>query len=73
MANVNIRVDDAIKEEAEAIFEKLGLSMSLATNIFYKQVIRSRGYPFELRLHPNPAKMSKEELEAEIQKINSEF
>lgn len=52
MANVNIRVDDALKQEAEGIFEALGLSMSAATNVFYKQVVRYGGIPFELRIDP---------------------
>lgn len=52
MANVNIRVDDSLKKEAENIFADLGLSMSTATNVFYKQVVRCGGIPFELRIDP---------------------
>ena len=52
MANVNIRVDDMVKNEVEHIFSELGLSISAATNAFYKQVVRSRGIPFELKLDP---------------------
>ena len=50
MANVNIRVDDTLKKEAEEIFSELGLSMSAATNVFYKQVVRHGGIPFDLRI-----------------------
>lgn len=39
MANVNIHVDDNLKTKAEEIFLELGLSISDATNIFYKQVV----------------------------------
>ena len=53
MANVNIRVDDTLKREAEEIFSELGLSMSAATNVFYRQVVRYGGLPFELRV-PDP-------------------
>ena len=52
MANVNIRVDDKLKEEAEHIFDELGLSMSAATNVFYKQVVRCGGIPFDLMEDP---------------------
>lgn len=52
MANVNIRVDDTLKHEAENIFSELGLSMSAATNVFYRQVVRYGGIPFELRIDP---------------------
>lgn len=52
MANVNIRVDDDLKKDAERIFSELGLSISSATNAFYKQVVRYGGIPFELRVDP---------------------
>lgn len=69
MANVNIRVDDKLKKEAENIFSELGLSMSTATNVFYKQVVRYGGIPFELRLDPfysteNQAHLAKSAKEA---------
>ena len=50
MANVNIRVDDTLKREAEEIFTELGLSMSAATTVFYKQVVRYGGIPLDLRV-----------------------
>jgi len=53
MANVNIRVDDTLKRDAERIFSALGFSMSAATNAFYKQVVRYGGIPFELRVIPS--------------------
>jgi DNA-damage-inducible protein J len=51
VANVNIRVDDALKLKAEEIFSELGLSMSAATNVFYRQVVRYGGIPFDLRIY----------------------
>jgi DNA-damage-inducible protein J len=54
MANVNIRVDDSLKRDTEGIFTELGLSMSAATTLFYKQVVRFGGIPFELKVNrPN--------------------
>jgi DNA-damage-inducible protein J len=52
MANVNIRVDDVLKKETEHILSELGLSMSAATNVFYKQIVRYRGIPFDMRIDP---------------------
>ncbi len=52
MANLNIRVDDTLKKQAEHIFSELGMSLSTATNIFLKQVVRCNGIPFELRVDP---------------------
>jgi DNA-damage-inducible protein J len=50
VANVNIRVEDSLKKSAENIFAELGMSMSTATNVFYRQVVRSGGIPFDLRV-----------------------
>ena len=52
MANVSIRVDDAVKRQAENICSELGMSLSTATNLFYKKLISYGGIPFELRVDP---------------------
>lgn len=51
MANVNIRIEDSLKKNAENIFAELGMSMSTATNVFYRQVVRCGGIPFDLRIN----------------------
>jgi DNA-damage-inducible protein J len=50
MANINIRLEDSLKENVENIFSELGLSLSAATTMFYRQVVRYGGIPFELRV-----------------------
>ena len=50
MANVNIRIDKEIKENAEKVFYKLGLTPTAAITLFYNQVIRTNSIPFELKL-----------------------
>jgi DNA-damage-inducible protein J len=52
MANLNIRVDDALKAQAETLFSQLGMSLSTATTVFLKQAVRYNGIPFELRADP---------------------
>ncbi len=49
-SNINIRVDSEVKQQAEAIFNELGLNMSTAMNIFLRHSIRYGGIPFDLRL-----------------------
>jgi DNA-damage-inducible protein J len=51
-ARARIRPD--IKSEAENIIRELGLSVSTAFDLFYRQIIMTRGLPFDLRL-PNKA------------------
>jgi DNA-damage-inducible protein J len=52
MAVVNARVDAKTKSAATQILKSLGLNVSEAINLFFKQVIYTRSIPFELRL-PN--------------------
>ena len=52
MANVNLRIDDELKKQADAVFSDLGLNFSTATVMFLKQVVRHNGIPFELRADP---------------------
>ena len=52
MAQISLRVDDAVKREAETAFEEIGLSMTTAINIFLKAVAREKRIPFELSADP---------------------
>ena len=46
---LTVRVDEEIKKEAEILFEKMGLNMSSAVNVFFRQAIREQSIPFILR------------------------
>lgn len=48
--NLNIRTDKAVKDQAEEIFNELGLNMTTAINMFLRTAIREHGIPFELKL-----------------------
>lgn len=54
MAQINIRIDDVLKEKAELLFEDLGLNMTTAFNIFIRQSIREGGIPFEVTTNVDP-------------------
>ena len=49
---VEVRIESDLKQAAEAVFSKLGVSPSDAIRIFYKQVELHQGFPFEVRI-PN--------------------
>lgn len=56
--NLNIRTDKEIKDQAEYIFNELGLNMTTAVNIFLRTAIRENGIPFSLTLEvPNEKTM----------------
>jgi DNA-damage-inducible protein J len=52
-ANYNIRLDPAVKSEAEKTFAVFGLNLSEAINVFLHKSILERGFPFSLRLTEN--------------------
>ena len=56
---INIRMDRDLKEQADALFQELGLNLSTAFQIFVRQSIREGGLPFEVRLdQPNKETMA---------------
>lgn len=71
-ANLYARIEPEVKDQAESILTSLGIPVSNAINMFYKQIILQRGLPFEVKLPtPQPVNMvalSEEELNAELEK-----
>ena len=64
MANINIRVEDSLKQQAERIFDGLGRNMTTATTAFLKQVVRCRGIPFPLVVDPVELRLDEADAEA---------
>jgi len=53
VTNINIRVDNEIKKEAQDLFSSLGIDMTTAINIFFlRQSIRARSIPFPITAEP---------------------
>ena len=51
-AMTHARLTPEIKEKAETILKELGISISAAYEMFYRQIIAHQGIPFDLRI-PN--------------------
>ena len=69
-ANLYARIEPELKNEAEAILSGLGVPVSNAINIFYRQIVIHRGLPFDVRfpsrMLTNAASLSDEQLDAEV-------
>lgn len=50
---LNVRVNKNLKKETESILAALGLSTSVAINMFLCAIVRNNGIPFSLTLKPN--------------------
>ena len=70
-ANVAARVEPEIKEQAEAIMNRLGIPASTAINMFYRQVILWNGMPFRPAIPGNTPlardEMSKAEFDSRME------
>jgi len=50
--NLSIRIDRALKEEADQVFNALGMNLTTAITIFVRQAVRQKKIPFEIALYP---------------------
>lgn len=73
-ASVYAHIDSDIKAQAEEILSELGISISVAINIYYRQIIRHGGLPFEVVVSkptvklPELSDFTKEEFEERLRK-----
>lgn len=70
-ANVIARVEPDVKEQAEAIMAQLGVPASVVINMLYKQIIITRGIPFNISMPKEPLardEMTDEEFNAMMQR-----
>ena len=51
--SMSIRLDSEVKEQAQQVFNHLGMDMTTAINIFLRQVLQYQGLPFDVRLDEN--------------------
>lgn len=49
MAQINFRIDDDVKAEAETLFNSLGMNTTTALMIFIRQSLAERAIPFVIR------------------------
>ena len=60
--NLNVRIDENLKKEAETLFADLGLNLSSAITVFLKSAVEYRGIPFEIKKTDRKVELSDEVL-----------
>ena len=53
--NLSMRVDSALKTQAEEVLSQFGMTMSGAFTMFLKQIVREQSVPLTLSLHSSNA------------------
>ena len=71
MAQVSISIDDNLKEQADKLFDELGLNMTTALTIFVKTAVRQGGIPFTLTIDPFYSNSNMRVLEESIRDANA--
>ncbi|APW18574.1 MULTISPECIES: type II toxin-antitoxin system RelB/DinJ family antitoxin [Gardnerella] len=49
-ANVNVRIQENIKQQADRILETIGVPRAMAIDMFYRQIILNNGILFSLTI-----------------------
>jgi len=49
--NLSIRIDRDLKDEADRIFNALGMNLTTAITVFVRQVVRQKKIPFDISLN----------------------
>ena len=69
-ANVSVRVAPEIKQQAEAVLEKIGLPVSVLIDTLYRQIIYTGGVPYPMTVPRLPTRdtMSDQDFDAMMEK-----
>jgi DNA-damage-inducible protein J len=65
-ANVNVKIDADVKEAAVQFLSRMGIDMTTAIDMFFRQIIAERRLPFQ----PEVAKTLDEQLIEAVRKSN---
>ncbi len=69
MGIIQVRIDDELKQEAQSIYEQLGIDLSTAIRMFVKKSVMVRGIPFDMTVSnqaPKPEEPKEETVEVPV-------
>ena len=76
-SNICVKVNNDVKAQAEAMLERLDISMSDAISVFLKQVIVHNGLPFDVNVFFNKlisiSDLKEDEFNLELEKAENDF
>lgn len=73
MVEVNVRIDDTIKQNAEMVCKALGLSLSTAVTMYLTQIAREQRIPLDMSLDPFYSEENMRRLRASIAQMESTY
>ena len=49
MAQINVKIDDDLKNDAQKILESYGVDVTTSIRMYFKAIVRTNGIPLELK------------------------
>ena len=71
MANVHVKVDDHLRDTAQAVAASMGLDLASAVRIFLTQMVRENGLPFKPTGDPFYSERNTAALDKSIAQLNA--
>lgn len=71
MANVQVKVDDHLRDTAQAVAASMGLDLASTVRIFLTQMVRENGLPFKPGGDPFYSERNLAALEKSITQLNA--
>jgi len=68
MSTIQVRIDEKTKKSAKKVLDRIGMDMSSAVKVFFRQIVATQGLPFK----PLTENGMTEEQEQEILKASAE-
>ena len=62
-STIQVRVEEDLKNKADALFKELGTDTTTAIRMFLTQAVAYEGFPFQIRRQRNNRQLSEEEIE----------
>ena len=70
---IHIRVDKVVKSEAEELFKNMGISISSAVNMFFRQALAEQAIPFQPKVREKTLPAPRKSLEKRIENFVGTF
>lgn len=71
MENLQIRIEQQLKDDAQQIAQQLGMDLSTAVKIFLTQMVNDHGLPFKPSLDPFYSEKNQARLAQSLAELNN--
>lgn len=71
MANLQIRVDDELRDRAQEVAQSMGLDLASAVRVFLAQMVRCNGMPFRPTADPFYSESNRKQLKKLIADVEA--